>query len=75
MYNQNESNTTTVWIKGLASAAVGAAAGSIVAVIADPTTFNATPEGIKKVITVAVISAIVAVAGYLKQSPIPGGKS
>lgn len=70
----DETNTAMVWVKGIVSAAIGAATGSVVAVISDPTTFNATPEGIKKVLTIAAISAIVAIAGYLKQSPIPGGK-
>lgn len=58
------------WTKGIVSAAVGAAANSVTLMIADPTTFNL-QEGIGKVGTVAVVSAVVAIALYLKQSPLP----
>lgn len=58
------------WLKGLASAAIGAAANAVTVMIADPAAFNLR-EGIYKVLTVAAVSAIVAVAMYLKQSPLP----
>ena len=58
------------WLKGLLSAAIGAAANSVTLMIADPATFNL-GEGLSKVGTVAAVSAIVAAALYLKQSPLP----
>ncbi len=61
-----------IWLKGLLSAIIGAAANSIVLMIADPLTFNLT-TGLGKVGTVALVSAIVAAALYLKQSPLPNG--
>lgn len=59
-----------IWIKGLASAAISAAAGSGALVIVDPMTFNLT-EGLPKLLTVAATMAIVAVANYLAKSPLP----
>lgn len=59
------------WLKGLLSAAIGAAANSITVVIVDPTNFNLT-TGLGKLGTVAIVSAIVAMAMYLKSSPLPG---
>jgi hypothetical protein len=64
-------NGLSTWLKGLISAAIGAAANSVTLMIADPTTFNLT-TGLKKVGTVALVSAIVSCALYLKQSPLPG---
>ena len=62
--------TWQTWLKGLLSAAIGAAANSITVVIVDPTNFNLT-TGIGKLGTVALVSAIVAMAMYLKSSPLP----
>lgn len=61
-----------VWAKGLISAVIGGAANSIVLAIADPMTFNL-KDGLNKLITVAVVSAVVSAAMYLKQSPLPNG--
>lgn len=58
------------WIYGLFSAAIGAAANAIPLMIVDPITFNI-EKGLSKVITVACVSAGVAVCFYLKQSPLP----
>uniref|UniRef100_A0A6H1Z9Q6 Uncharacterized protein n=1 Tax=viral metagenome TaxID=1070528 RepID=A0A6H1Z9Q6_9ZZZZ len=62
-----------VWLKGLVSAIVGGAANAIVLMIADPLTFNL-QEGLPKLYTVAIVSAIVSAAMYLKQSPLPNGE-
>jgi len=62
-----------LWLKGLISAVIGGAANSIVLMIADPQTFNLA-EGLPKLKMVAIVSAIVSAAMYLKQSPIPNGK-
>lgn len=59
------------WIRGLASAMIGAAANSVTVVIVAPETFNLA-EGLPKLGSVALVSAIVAAAMYLKQSPLPG---
>ena len=59
------------WFKGLIAAAIGGAANSITVMIVDPQTFNI-QTGLKSVGAVALIAAIVAVATYLKQSPLPG---
>ena len=58
------------WLKGLISAVIGGAANSITVMIVDPIAFNL-QEGISKVGTVALVSAIVAAAMYLKRSPLP----
>ncbi|HOR98920.1 MAG TPA: hypothetical protein PLZ74_11170 [Kiritimatiellia bacterium] len=60
------------WLYGLASAAIGAAANTVTVMIVAPETFNL-GEGLNKVLMAAGSSAIVAVALYLKQSPLPGG--
>lgn len=62
-----------LWLKGLISAVIGGAANSIVVMAIDPVQFNLS-EGIGKLGTVALASAIVAAAMYLKQSPIPEDK-
>jgi len=59
-----------IWVKGLLSAAISAAAGSGALVIVDPMTFNLN-EGLPKLGTVAATMAIVAVANYLTKSPLP----
>jgi hypothetical protein len=58
------------WVKGLISAAIGGAANGITVMIVEPTEFNL-GEGLGKLGTVAIVSAIVAAAMYLKQSPLP----
>ena len=59
-----------VWIKGLAAAVIGGVAHSIVLIIVDPLSYNLN-EGLRKLLTVAVTSAIIAAAAYLKKSPLP----
>jgi UDP-N-acetylmuramyl pentapeptide phosphotransferase/UDP-N-acetylglucosamine-1-phosphate transferase len=58
------------WIKGLVSAAIGAAANSVTVIVVAPETFNL-QDGLPKLASVAAVSAIVAVASYLKKSPLP----
>jgi len=60
----------TKWVKGLVSAIIGGAANAITVAIVDPIAFNL-QEGASKLLTVALVSAIVAAAMYLKQSPLP----
>lgn len=61
------------WVKGLLAAAIGGAANSITVVIVDPINFNLVTQA-GKVATVAAVGALLMVAAYLKQSPIPEGK-
>jgi hypothetical protein len=62
-----------LWLKGLISAAIGGAASSVTVMAIDPTQFNVN-EGLSKLGTVALVNAIIAVALYLKQSPLPNVK-
>lgn len=62
-----------VWLKGLVSAGIGGAATAISTMIAAPETFNLA-EGKYKLASVAGVSALVAVASYLKVSPLPSKK-
>ena len=59
------------WLKGLASALITGFTTAITTLIVAPETFNATPEGIRKTLVVAGVSAVLSVANFLKQSPLP----
>ncbi len=63
-------NNYMTWLKGLLSAGIGGAATAVSTMIVAPETFNLN-EGLSKLISVASVSAIVAVANYLKASPLP----
>ena len=58
------------WIKGLLSACIGGAANSVTVMIIDPVQFNFS-AGLSKLGAVAGISALLSVAMFLKQSPLP----
>lgn len=60
------------WLGGIISAASGAVGAVGGAIFAAPESFNATPEGLHKIAIVAGVSAAVAVANFLKKSPLPG---
>jgi hypothetical protein len=64
-------NTFLKWLYGLASAAIGAAANGVTATIVAPESFNFTGPGLAKLGTLCGVSALVAAAMYLKQSPLP----
>lgn len=59
------------WVKGLIAAAIGGSANAVTVLIVAPDEFNL-EEGLPKLGVVALVSAIVSVANYLKQSPLPG---
>lgn len=61
-----------LWLKGLISAVIGGAANAVTVMIVDPVAFNL-QAGAAKLGWVALVSAIVAAALYLKQSPLPNG--
>ncbi|HLI30100.1 MAG TPA: hypothetical protein VKV79_03240 [Terriglobia bacterium] len=61
-----------IWLKGLIAAVVSSAANSISVLIADPHHFNpGAVGGFRNLGLVALVSAIVGAALYLKQSPVP----
>ena len=62
------------WLRGLISAVIGGAANSITVMIVDPIAFNFN-DSAGKLGTVALVSAILALAMYLKQSPLPPDNS
>lgn len=69
-----------LWLKGLAAAAIAGAANGVItgfaAVGIDPAHFNL-QTGFKPTLAIAGVSAlmsgIIGVAAYLKQSPLPAG--
>jgi len=58
------------WLKGILSAAIGGAANGIASIAIAPETFNL-QNGWKKLAMMTVFGAVLAVANYLKQSPLP----
>jgi len=71
-------HTLEIWLKGLAAAAIAGAANGIItgfaAVGIDPSKFNL-QSGLRATLAIAGVSAImsgiIGVAAYLKQSPLP----
>ncbi|MGH9358210.1 MAG: hypothetical protein ACRD4Q_00035 [Candidatus Acidiferrales bacterium] len=60
------------WLKGLMAAVISSAANSISVLVADPQHFNpGAAGGFRNLGLVALVSAIVGAALYLKQSPVP----
>lgn len=57
------------WLKGLIAAVVGGVANTITVMVVDPAAFNL--DDLPKLGKVAIVSAILSAAFYLKQSPIP----
>lgn len=58
------------WLRGLGAAVIGGAANAITLLIVDPVEFNF-EAGLGRVWKVAITSAVLSAAFYLKQSPIP----
>lgn len=63
--------TTKVWLHTIVAAAIGAVSAAITTTIASPSTFNFTTVGLQHLATVCGVSALLAVAAVLKQSPLP----
>lgn len=59
-----------IWLNGLVAAGISGAASSISVMVVDYDHFNLT-TGLKHLGLVALVSAVIGVAGYLKQSPLP----
>lgn len=60
------------WIHSLAAAAISSAATALSAIYVDPAKFNFSLAGIKDIGEVAAGAAFIAIAGLLRQSPLPG---
>jgi len=71
---EKEMQTFLIWLRGLISATISAAAGGVALIVVDPTTFNF-HQGIGKLAEVCGALALVHAAGYLQASPLPGVKS
>lgn len=63
--------STKQWIHALVATAISAAASGITAGIVAPDQFNFTHSGLIKLGELCAVNALVAVAAYLKQSPLP----
>ena len=60
------------WWKGMLAAAVGGAAGAIAATFTSPELFDLTSQvGLIAIGKIAGAGALISVAAYLKQSPLP----
>lgn len=60
------------WLYGLVSGAIGAAASGVLLVVVNPGTFDIySKAGWKNLGTACGASALVSIASYLKQSPLP----
>ena len=63
--------TTKAWVYSLVSAAISAAASGITAGIVAPESFNFSGPGLAKLGALCGVNALIAVANFLKQSPLP----
>lgn len=59
----------STWFKNIFAAIIGGAANSVVAMLVDPVAFNF--NDLRKLGTLAAGGAIISLAFYLKQSPVP----
>jgi len=74
-------HSVEVWAKGLLAAAIAGAANGVItgfaAVGIDPAHFNL-QAGLRSTLAIAgvsaIMSAIIGMAAYLKQSPLPAGE-
>lgn len=64
-------STWEAWLHGLVAATIQAAAGALAGMVTLPTVFNFTHDGLLNVAKLMTAPAILAAAGYLKQSPLP----
>lgn len=62
--------STIAWLKGAGAAIISGAANGVTVVIIDPLQFNL-GSGINRLLSVVTVSALVGLALYLQQSPLP----
>ena len=60
----------SVWLRGLIGAGISGGTAAISTSLVAPETFNFS-NGLKKLITVTIVSTIVSMAKYLSAKPIP----
>lgn len=63
--------TIKAWLHSLVAAAISAAASGVTAGIVAPESFNFTGPGLAKLGALCGVNALLAVAAFLKQSPLP----
>src|ERR1700679_3274447 len=65
------SSSTKIWLHGLFAAGISAFATSASGLIALPTVFNFTHDGMINMVKMAAVPAGIAVFTYLQKSPLP----
>jgi len=65
------SPSTKTWLHTIAAAFISTFATSASGMLALPTVFNFTHDGLMNVLKVAAVPALIAVLTYLKTSPLP----
>lgn len=63
--------TLKAWLHSLIAAAISAAATGVTVTIVAPESFNFSGPGLAKLGTLCGVNALIAVANFLKQSPLP----
>lgn len=63
-------DSVKVWLYGLFSAAISSAAGCVAVMAIDPQTFNLY-DGLPKLLSLAAVLGIIAMANYLQKHPLP----
>jgi hypothetical protein len=66
--------TWKAWLHSLVAAAVSAAASGVTAGIVAPESFNFSGPGLQKLGALCAVNALLAVATFLKQSPLPAAE-
>lgn len=59
------------WLRGLLAAVISGVSNAFLASVVSPETFNASPDGLRKLGTILALSGALGMAMYLKQSPLP----
>jgi hypothetical protein len=62
------------WLHSLVAAAISAAASGVTVSIVAPESFNFSGPGLQKLGELCAISALISVANFLKQSPLPSAE-
>lgn len=64
------SDRTRAWLQGIIAAFIGGSANTMTVIIVDPQAFNFSEQW-RKTLLAALVGGVIALAGYLKQSPLP----
>lgn len=70
IYKKKWWHNVETWLHGLVSAAIGGGSAAVAALVVTPETVNL-KDGLHKLLELFLASAIVGVALFLKQSPVP----